>query len=208
MCYRVEVKSDIKKIAKRYSAVVDNPADLLFNEDLNGFTYAKSPLILCSQPEVIATNYSWGLIPHWAADDSIRKNTLNAKLETLDEKPAFRDVTANRCLMIVTGFFEWRWLDDKGKRKQKYRICSSEDELFSLGGLYSSWHDPATGQEHHTFTVVTTDANKEMQFIHNTKKRMPLILNPNDELEWLDPRREPEEFGFPNYKPNIIAFAV
>jgi putative SOS response-associated peptidase YedK len=61
--------------------------------------------------------YSWGLIPNWAKDDSIRKNTLNAKIETIHEKPSFRDVIQHRCLVLIDGFYEWKWLDEKGKHK-------------------------------------------------------------------------------------------
>ena len=130
--------------------------------------------------------YNWGLIPHWAKDITIRKNTLNARMETINQKPSFRDAAKNRCLVLVDGFYEWQWLDDKGKKKQKYLITLPDDEAFAFGGIYNDWVDKSTGEVINTYTILTTDANDFMSIIHNSQKRMPLILNKDTEKDWLN----------------------
>ena len=111
--------------------------------------------------------------------------TLNARIETIEEKPAFKDVVSQRCLVIANGFYEWQWLDSKGKNKIKYEIGLENDELFAFAGLYSNWINKETGEVKNTFTIVTTEANQLMSKIHNIKKRMPIILKREDEEKWL-----------------------
>ena len=118
-------------------------------------------------------------------DNSIRKYTLNAKIETLQEKPSFRNVIDNRCLIITDGFYEWQWLDPKGKRKQKHLITLPENQLFTFGGLWSEWIDKETGEIVNSYSIVTTEANAFMAEIHNSKKRMPVILTKENETSWL-----------------------
>jgi putative SOS response-associated peptidase YedK len=125
----------------------------------------------------------WGLIPHWAKDDHIRKYTLNARIETIEEKVSFKDSVNNRCLIIADGFFEWQWLDAKGHKKQKYRLHLPNDELFELAGLWSEWTDTSSGEIIKTYSILTTDANELLGKIHNSKKRMPILVA-NDK-EWL-----------------------
>ncbi len=208
MCYRVQVNTGVGKIAERFKAKVDNPEMLLFNEEINGFAYQALPVITNDNPAVVTSEYKWGLIPSWCKDDSIKKNTLNAKIETLDEKPAFRDVAKNRCLVIATGYYEWRWNDEKGKSKQKFEIHSSEEEIFAFAGIFSTWTNPADQQIVKTFSIVTTQANLQMEYIHNMKKRMPLMLKRSDEQHWLDASNPIDDFAFPKYNAEIIAFPV
>lgn len=121
---------------------------------------------------------------------------LNAKIETLVEKPAFKNVLNQRCLILANGFYEWQWLDAKGKNKIKFEIGIGNDELFAFAGLYSQWIDPDTSEIVPTFTIVTTEANTLMAEIHNIKKRMPVILRPEDEQHWLH-QAPVENFAFP-----------
>ena len=206
MCYRVEIKANIKEIAKRYNAIADDSTDEFYQGEVNGFAHKTHPLIIDKNPEIIAQDYHWGLVPFWSADDSIKKNTLNARIETLDEKPSFKDITHNRCLVIVTSYFEWRWNDEKGKSKEKFAIYSAEDAIFSLAGIYSSWKNPKNDQILNSFSIVTTKANETMQYIHNNKKRMPVMLRKKDEQHWLSGEIPYQQFGFPNYNPNLLAF--
>lgn len=208
MCYRVEIKTGIEKIAQRYKAKVKNPENLVLGQEVNGFAFAKHPIITSEDPNTIETDYHWGLVPPWCKDDSIRKSTLNARIETVGSKPAFSEVVNNRCLMIATGYYEWRWNDEKGKSKQKFEIHSAEEEIFSLAGIYSVWQNPANGEHVKTFSIITTRANAEMEYIHNNKKRMPLMLRREDELQWLDTSTNYETFAYPNYNAAIIAFTV
>lgn len=176
--------------------------------NLNGFEYPKMQIITVNNPNEITTDYNWGLIPNWAKTNEIRKFTLNARAETILEKPAFKNVVTNRCLILATCFYEWHWLDEKGKIKQKYQITSAENEVFCMAGIFSQWINPTTLITEKTVAMVTTQANETMQFVHNHKKRMPIILNKNMEQNWLNPNFEIPEFEFPKYNPNIIAFPV
>ena len=132
--------------------------------------------------------HEWGLIPSWvkneAIADDLRSKTLNAVGETAFEKPSFRkSIAAQRCLLPVSGFYEWREVNGV---KYPYYIQLQEQDYFSLGSLYDSWINRETGEIRNTFSIITTPANPLMEKIHNLKKRMPLILSPDDEMKWLD----------------------
>ncbi len=205
MCYYVQqsaLKIDIKR---RFNAKFDNELNLLTSDYINGFSYPNLPIILDTKPDIITNNYTWGLLPEWAKDAEFRKNTLNARIETIDEKASYKNITQNRCLIIATAFYEWHWNDEKGKSKEKYQINSQEDEIFTFAGLYSKWINPETVEEKNTFTMLTTTANQVMQYVHNHKKRMPIILKKVDEMKWLDSKVPIQDFAFP-YESNIIAF--
>ncbi|HRP53334.1 MAG TPA: SOS response-associated peptidase, partial [Fluviicola sp.] len=110
---------------------------------------------------------------------------LNAKSETLHEKPAFKNVQHQRCLVIADAFYEWQWLDSKGKEKQKYELTMPPNELFAFAGIWSDWINPVTHEKRSTYAILTAEANELMQKIHNTKKRMPLIVAREHEDAWL-----------------------
>lgn len=152
--------------------------------EFNAFNYPKTPVITHDQHDIIQS-IQWGLIPSWAKDERIQSMTLNARQETLHEKQAFKNILHNRCMIIANGFYEWQWLDSKGKKKRKYYIHLPEEKLFAFAGLWSSWIDPNTGKVLQTYTIITTEANPLMAEIHNTKKRMPLILSEETEQQWL-----------------------
>jgi putative SOS response-associated peptidase YedK len=194
----------MEDVTKRFKAIVDDPDSFLVSEMINGFAHLKTPIILDETPEVISTNFSWGLIPSWAKDKDFRKNTLNARIETVDEKPAFKNITKNRCLIIATAYNEWHWNDPKGKVKVKYQINSQEDEIFTFAGLYSTWRDIQTGELVKTYTILTTEANETMKYVHNIKQRMPVMLKKNDEQAWLDNSNLINHFAYP-YQANLIA---
>ena len=186
MCFYTQQLAIFDEIEKRFSAKVDNPDRFMKSDFVNGFSYPNLPIIVDKTPNVISTNFMWGLIPSWSKDDEIRKNTLNARIETVEEKPSFKNSINNRCLIIVTGYYEWRWQDEKGKQKEKYLINSQEDEIFCLAGLYSDWLNPNSGELLNTYTILTSEADKTMQYVHNHKKRMPVMLKKADEKKWLD----------------------
>jgi putative SOS response-associated peptidase YedK len=198
----------IPEVEKRFKAKVDRPDNFLQSDYIVGFEYLNVPIILDSTPEIINTNYHWGLVPNWSRDIDFRKNTLNARIETIHEKPSFKNITQNRCLVIASSFFEWRWLDEKGKIKQKYQIHNSDSESFAFGGLYDSWTDTRTGEIYSSFSIVTTEADEHMKYIHNHKERMPIMLNKGDENAWLDSDNKVDDFAFPNYKPRLIGFVI
>ena len=105
--------------------------------------------------------------------------------------------------MIANGYYEWQWLDPKGKEKQKYELRLPNEELFAFAGLYSDWVDKETGETKNTYTILTTEANPLLVEIHNHKKRMPVVLKIEEESKWLN--HEPiEHFAFP-YSADLIA---
>lgn len=183
MCFHSQQNKSPQEIAKRFNLPESHVPEMVTG-NFNGFDFPKTPVITNEQPDTVHL-YSWGLIPHWAKDSSIRTHTLNAKIETLYEKPSFRDVVNNRCLILSDGFFEWQWRDSKGKNKQKYLIQVPDKELFTFAGLWSEWINPSTGLAERTYSILTTEANEVMSEIHNTKKRMPVILPQKLEQDWL-----------------------
>jgi putative SOS response-associated peptidase YedK len=109
--------------------------------------------------------------------------TLNARQESLTEKASFKHlVNRNRCLVPSTGFFEWQ---SNGKQKTPFFVKDAQQAIFSIAGLHDTWFNGSTGKLDATFTLLTTEANAFMAEIHNTKKRMPLILSIDEEALWL-----------------------
>lgn len=203
MCFHTIQSKLAKQVEKRFKAKIREPHLFKPQTHINGFDFPKTPIITNENPDIIE-HYNWGLIPAWAKEDKIKAITLNAKIETLKDKPSFRDVTSQRCLIIANGFYEWQWQDSKGKNKIKYEIGIENHQLFVFAGLYSYWTDLTTGEIRNTYTIVTTEASPLMAEIHNIKKRMPIILHPEDELKWL--YEEPiEKYEFP-YQVNLVAY--
>jgi putative SOS response-associated peptidase YedK len=155
---------------------------------VSGFTFPELPLLLSESPDCFRRG-SWGLIPAWvdAADKAkkMREGCLNARSESVFQLPSFRNVISKkRCVIPVTGFFEW--MSFAGNKYPHY-IFPKDEPYFSFGGIYDEWKNPETGILLRTFSIVTTPANERMAEIHNTKKRMPLILSMNQIDAWLDP---------------------
>lgn len=124
----------------------------------------------------------WGLIPPFAKDISSGNKMINARSETLLEKPSFRTAyKKKRCLIIADSFYEWKRLDEK--KKIPMRIKLKSEELFAMAGLWENWKSPE-GKSIFSCTVITTTPNKLVGDIHD---RMPVILRPDDEKIWLDP---------------------
>ncbi len=202
MCYHIIQSKLRKQIERRFKAKFVEPSIFEPSIHLNGFDFPKIPIITTENPEIIQ-NYNWGLIPDWSKSNDIRTLTLNAKIETLSEKPSFKNVVQQRCLVLANGFYEWQWRDSKGKNKIKYQIGIEDEALFAFAGLYSHWKNEQTNEMVNTFTIVTTEANPLMATIHNIKKRMPIILRPEDEINWLN-QESVEKFAFP-YEVDLVA---
>ncbi len=183
MCFHSKQSKDAQTIAKRFKAKVFDDINVQ-SDRYNGFTFPKTPVITNKLPDTIQL-YNWGLMPSFSKDKKFRVNTLNARIETLAEKPSFKNYITNRCLIISDGFFEWKWLDEKGKNKQQYLITIPNEDPFAFAGIYNRWADKATGEVLDTYSIITTEANELMAEIHNTKKRMPVILTPENEQQWL-----------------------
>lgn len=124
----------------------------------------------------------WGLVPRWAKDASIGSKMINARAETVAEKPSYRTaLRRRRCLVPADGFYEWQ--KHAGTRqKQPYHIARADGGVFALAGLWERWDQGAQPLE--TFTIITTEANELMRPLH---ARMPVILPPEAYAAWLDP---------------------
>lgn len=186
------------RLAARYgrkSDIIEIAQDI-FNEQyqINAFNFPECSVITASSQIQV---FNWGLVPFWVRTetdaDEIRKMTLNARADTLFQKPSFREsIMRRRCLIPSTGYFEWR---HEGNRKIPYYIFLKEEEIFSMAGIYDTWLDKVTGKKYITFSIITTDANPLTDYIHNTKHRMPAILSTADEENWLNPNLTKDEIA-------------
>ena len=124
----------------------------------------------------------WGLIPSWAKDPAIGNRMINARSETVAEKPSFRSAFKHRrCLIVSDGYYEWQ---KQGSRKQPYFFHQADDQPFAFAGLWECWTDPESGTSRETATILTTEANSLVLPFHH---RMPVILETADYERWLDP---------------------
>lgn len=138
--------------------------------------------ILETGEERIFTRLKWGLIPSWAKDDSIGNKMINARAETLAEKPSFRSAfKQRRCIIPATGFYEWS-KKGAGAKKPFYFYLKNRD-VFGFAGLWEEWTDKETGEFLETCTIITTEANEVLEPIH---ERMPVILDRENYDLWLD----------------------
>lgn len=133
--------------------------------------------------------FQWGLIPAWAKDPTIGSRMINARAETLEEKPAFRTAfKRRRCAILADGFFEWKKITEGEKEtKQPYFIRMIDDRPFAFAGLWETWKSP-DGEEKRTCTIITTTPNSLMAEIHD---RMPVILDKISIWDWIDPEASP-----------------
>jgi putative SOS response-associated peptidase YedK len=159
-----------------------------------------------AEPERELAWLRWGLIPGWAKDPAMGSRLINARAETVAQKPAYRAAfRSRRCLVVADGFYEWQRTDG---RKQPYFIRLRDDRPFAFAGLWESWQDP-DGSPIESCAILTTEPNELLEPIHN---RMPVILAPKDYQRWLDPAiRQPQSLepllrAFPG--DQMIAYPV
>lgn len=163
----------------------------------SGFSYSKWPIIKGSTRDFTIENAHWELIAPWVKNTKEvqagreKFNTLNATCERLLESKLFKPAALeHRCLVLSSGFFEWRHYKPAGSSKEiayPYYITLKDQPLFYMAGIYQPWTDKETGETMDTFSIVTTKANTMMEQIHNKKKRMSTILNEAQASEWLQP---------------------
>lgn len=144
----------------------------------------KNPVVLLNEKtERMMTDMRWGLIPFWAKDEKIGYKMINARVETVAEKPSFKKAfITRRCLVPADGYYEWQKTGKPG-RKPPYRIALKSRELFAFAGLWEAWKNQI-GEIVHSYTIITTEADKLVAKIH---PRMPVILRPENEDNWIDP---------------------
>lgn len=202
MCYQTRISKKKNEIKTRFKLDISEQEIINFSNEIKGFEFPKTPIITNTSPSQ-ASFYNWGLIPKWAKNTSIRNYTLNARIETLHEKDSFKKNIENRCLVIADGFYEWIWLNKSGTHKEKHLITLPNDELFAFAGLYSSWENDDTGETINSYSIITTEANALMSKIHNTNKRMPIILKQEHESSWLQ-GEDHTKFKYP-YSCELVA---
>ncbi len=206
MCfYYAVVKTNAKALIE--NGIIKEKQLSLFTDKqfVKGFDFPVMPVISDNNPSVIQM-FRWGFVPSHTtstekATEFLRQyNTLNAKSENLFESRLFSEaVRKQRCLVLCSGFFEWRHKNPEKKNSEKYPFyVSLKDEgMFVFGGIWEKFTDKTTGEIIHTYAIITTRANELMEFVHNTKKRMPLIIKPEKALKWLEPNLSDEEIkGF------------
>lgn len=138
------------------------------------------PIVMQEQGQNQLRLMRWGLIPAWSKDQSIGSRLINARRESLAEKPAFKQALARRrCLVPADGYYEWQAIPGQ-RSKQPYRIVVPSRPVFAMAGLWETWGNEQ--DKLYSFTIITTEAGKEVAGIH---ERMPLILQPGQEEEWL-----------------------
>lgn len=173
-------------ISPRYNIVPSQPAPVILNND------GVRTLDL----------YRWGLIPSWAKDPKIGNKMINARSETVTEKPSYRRLTKQkRCLMVADGFYEWR-KDSEGKTLM--RILMRSQAPFAFAGLWDSWRHEG-GKDVQSFTILTTSANPLLKAVHD---RMPVILRDDLIDPWLDPKIDLREMAdvFDPYPDNEMRY--
>ena len=201
MCY--DIQASIESQLRRAQLISDEEAISELKEKLkpfvvnklyhvSGYSHPKT-LIYTDKEAYLPVVSVWGLIPHWVKDNNQRlqfwNNTLNARAETIFEKPSFRDSAKNkRCIIVLDGFYEHHHF--KGKT-YPFLVQKESEEPLTVAGLWSEWLDKETGEIINSFTIVTTKANKLMAKIHNNPKlrepRIPVILTDDKAEQWLKP---------------------
>jgi len=182
----------------RFTLTVD-PADLkeAFGDFIFPAQFAPRYNIAPSQPVLAIPNdgknkadfFLWGLIPSWAKDPTIANKLINARGETVAEKPSFRgSFKYKRCLIPADGFYEWK-AEAGRKTKTPYFIHMKDRKPFALAGLWDEWHSP-DGNAIRTCTIITTTPNALMADLHN---RMPVILDKSQFADWLNPMPQTAE---------------
>jgi putative SOS response-associated peptidase YedK len=176
MCGRYALTSPPEEIAKRFNLLWVPAVPAHYNIAPSQMV----PVVRQTEEGRELAMLKWGLIPSWAKDPAIGMRLINARAETLADKPAFRSAYRRRhCLIPADAFYEWKPI---AGRKQPYCIRMADQAPFAMAGLWEHWSSPS-GQALETCTIITTDANTLVGDLHN---RMPAIVAPDDYAAWLD----------------------
>ena len=164
------------------------PIDKAACEAIANYNVAPSQEILAIaryEGENWLVKFHWGLVPFWAKDISIGSRMINARLESIAEKPSFRNAfKKRRCLILADGFYEWK--GEKG-RKQPMFITLPDHKPFAFAGLWETWNKDDPDSSYKSCTIITTRASEPIRDIHH---RMPVILKPHVYESWLDPENQ------------------
>ncbi|MCS6798422.1 MAG: SOS response-associated peptidase [Myxococcota bacterium] len=174
MCGRYTIAIDARRIA----AELGLESVPVMRPRWNVAPTQDAPVVLDASPRELSL-LRWGLLPPWAREPT--EGFINARAETVAEKPAFRTaLRRHRCLVLADGFYEWR---RDGPRKRPHHIRRPDGGLMTFAGLWSTWQPPGGGPPLRTFAIVTTEASATVRAIH---ERMPLVLERDERAAWLD----------------------
>ena len=187
MCFHISIINNHNSIEKEMNAKFVNKENFNPKPHISAFSNPVIPVIISKNIQEINL-FNWGLIPHWVKNideaNTIRRMTYNAKSETVNQKPSFKySIKNKKCLIIANGFYEWQTTD---KGKICYYITSSDSNMIVFAGIWSIWINRLNGESIKTVSILTQKANKTMSFIHNIKKRQPVILNKIHRNIWLN----------------------
>jgi len=192
MCGRFALASESAEIVEKFDI---RKISCDFKPDWNISPGQYIPVVIHREDQNILESFLWGLIPSWAKDPSIGQKLINARAETIHQKPSFKNAFMNRrCLIVADGFYEWK--KDGSKKIPLYFFLKS-GEPFGIAGLYETWVSPEK-KRINTCTIVTTDANKLIQPAHD---RMPVIIPKEREQTWLSNEIENRTILLPVLKP-------
>ena len=187
MCFSVNVNLVKEELENRYGATFLDPEKYNPSYYYHAFGLPEMPAICSGSADKIRL-LQWGLIPSWVktkeSASEIRLKTFNARAESIENKPSFSmSFRSKRCIIPVKGFFEWQHVEAK---KIPWYIYQADNEIISFAGLWDEWVETSTGELLSTFSIITTSANDLMADIHNSGKRMPVILTKQNEKRWID----------------------
>ncbi|WP_294347050.1 SOS response-associated peptidase [Prosthecochloris sp.] len=175
MCGRFVLFIPLAEIAKEFQA---EQLSFGFEPDYNISPSRNVPLVIRDTDNRLILS-RWGFVPVWADDLAIGNRMINARAETVADKPMFKKAVAEqRCIVPANGFYEWRKI---GSRKQPVYISRKDGKIMALAGIHNTWVSPA-GEKVNTFAIITTQPNELVKEIHN---RMPVILSKEQYEEWL-----------------------
>jgi putative SOS response-associated peptidase YedK len=199
MCGRYSFILEDEMIRERFGVTVRSA---IYKARYNCAPTQKLAVISNENPGELSL-YRWGLIPFWAKDPAIGNKLINAKSETILEKPSFKNsFKSKRCLVLSDGFYEWK----KDAGKTPYRITRRDGSAFAMAGIWDKWVNEES-EEIHSFSILTTTPNTLMEKIHN---RMPVILDRETEKKWIEniPQEELLNMLKPCDPSSLIAFPV
>ncbi len=187
MCGRSSLTKTEKELEQRFNATFYSE-DLERYNPLPNFNIAPTHIcpVILSRDATRINVLRWGMIPSWSKDIKMGYKMINARIETIKSKSTYSSAISNRrCLVPLTGFYEWK---KSGDLKQPYNIFTTDQEIFTMAGMWDSWKSPS-GEIIYSFTIITTPPNEMMANIHD---RMPAILTPEKESLWLDESLPPK----------------
>ena len=187
MCFNIAIKTKLVSVEKQLNVKLQNTSIFHCNTHISAFSNPKIPTIISKNTKQIELCY-WGLIPSWINGEDkaekIRRMTYNARVESLQEKPSFKEyIKHNKCLIIADGFYEWQTTNFG---KVCHYIERKNQELITFAGVWSDWYNNASGKVIRSVSIITQPANAMMEKIHNIKKRQPVIIKNQYRDEWFN----------------------